>query len=60
VIASGADSDTRREMEDTANRLGLPVLGFLSKPVSLDRLLELFDKHELRADTPIHRDVAGA
>ena len=42
VIASGADADTRREMEDTARRLGLRVLGFLSKPVSLDALLTLF------------------
>jgi CheY-like chemotaxis protein len=46
VIASGADPDTRREMEDTAIRLGMRVLGFLSKPVSLDALLGLFEKHE--------------
>ena len=48
VIASGADPATRREMEDTATRLGLRVLGFLSKPVSLDALLALLDKHEPR------------
>ena len=49
VIASGADLDTRREMEDTATRLGMRVLGFLSKPVSLDALLGLFERHAGRA-----------
>jgi CheY-like chemotaxis protein len=59
VIASGADSETRREMEDTANRLGLRVLGFLSKPVSLEALLKLLDKHEPRPAAPAASDVAG-
>src|SRR5262245_28281722 len=61
VIASGADSDTRREMEDTAIRLGMRVLGFLSKPVSLDALLALFEKHEsgaATASTPSNRAEA--
>lgn len=39
IIASGADPGTRHEMEEAAARLGLRVLGFLSKPVSLDALL---------------------
>ena len=59
VIASGADSETRREMADTANRLGLRVLGFLSKPVSLEALLKLLDKHEPRASAPAPTDAAG-
>jgi len=59
VIASGADPDTRREMEDTALRLGLRILGFLSKPVSLDALLALFDKHEPRAAASATPDAAG-
>ena len=60
VIASGADPDTRREMEDTAIRLGMRVLGFLSKPVSLDALLALFEKHEpRRRSRPPRRDAAG-
>jgi hypothetical protein len=48
-------------MEDTAARLGMRVLGFLSKPVSLDALLGLFEKHEGRA-TPASAtpDAAGA
>ena len=58
VIASGADSDTRREMEDTASRLGMRVLGFLSKPVSLDALLTLFDKHEPKAAATASTDAA--
>src|SRR5262245_46229294 len=61
VIASGADSDTRREMEDTASRLGMRVLGFLTKPVSLDGLLGLFEKHESRAaTTTASPNAAGA
>ena len=61
VIASGADSDTRREMEDTAIRLGMRVLGFLAKPVSLDALLGLFEKHESKtATTTALPDAAGA
>jgi CheY-like chemotaxis protein len=48
VIASGADSDTRRDMEATAARLGLRVLGFLSKPVSLEALVGLLARHEPR------------
>ena len=59
VIASGADSDTRREMEDTASRLGMRVLGFLSKPVSLDALLTLFEKHEPRPAATTASDAAG-
>jgi CheY-like chemotaxis protein len=59
VIASGADPDTRREMADTANRLGLRVLGFLSKPVSLEALLKLLDKHEPKASAPAPTDAAG-
>jgi len=59
VIASGADPDTRREMEDTASRLGMRVLGFLSKPVSLDALLALFEKHEPRASASASPDTAG-
>jgi len=59
VIASGADPDTRREMEDTAKRLGLRVLGFLSKPVSLDALLALFEKHEPRTAATVLPDTAG-
>jgi CheY-like chemotaxis protein len=45
VIASGADSETRRDMEETAVRLGLRVLGFVSKPVSLQALVTLLRKH---------------
>jgi len=45
VIASGADSETRRDMEQTAARLGLRVLGFVSKPVSLQALVTLLRKH---------------
>ena len=48
VIASGADPDTRQEMERTAVRLGMRVLGFLSKPISLDALLAILSKHETR------------
>lgn len=59
VIASGADPDTRREMEDTAARLGMRVLGFLSKPVSLDALLALFEKHEPRSTASTSSDAAG-
>ena len=46
VIASGADPDTRQQMEQTAARLGMRVLGFLSKPISLDALLAILSKHE--------------
>ena len=46
-------------MEDTASRLGMRVLGFLSKPVSLDALLALFEKHEPRAAASATPDVAG-
>ena len=46
VIASGADPDTRQQMEQTAARLGMKVLGFLSKPISLDALLAILSKHE--------------
>ena len=59
VIASGADPDTRREMEETAARLGMRVLGFLSKPVSLDALLALFEKHEPRSTASTSSDAAG-
>jgi CheY-like chemotaxis protein len=45
IIASGADSQTRHEMEAAAERLGLRVLGFLSKPVVLDALLTLLSRH---------------
>ena len=45
VIASGADSETRRDMEETAARLDLRVLGFVSKPVSLHGLVTLLRKH---------------
>jgi CheY-like chemotaxis protein len=48
VIASGADSETRRDMEETAVRLGLRVLGFVSKPVSLQALVTLLQKHQSR------------
>ena len=59
VIASGADPETRREMEDTAVRLGMRVLGFLSKPVSLDALMALLDKHDGRATATVSPDSAG-
>lgn len=58
VIASGADPDTRREMADTANRLGLRVLGFLSKPVSLEALLKLLEKHEPKTTATSSPDSA--
>jgi CheY-like chemotaxis protein len=45
VIASGADTETRRDMEETASRLGLRVLGFVSKPVSLQSLVTLLRRH---------------
>jgi len=51
VIASGADSETRRDMEQTAARLGLRVLGFVSKPVSLQALVTLLRKHAAQDGT---------
>jgi CheY-like chemotaxis protein len=45
VISSGADEDTQREMETVARTLGLRVLGFIPKPVSVDALLTVLARH---------------
>jgi CheY-like chemotaxis protein len=61
VIASGADSETRRDMEETATRLGLRVLGFVSKPVSLQALVTLLRKHPpLETDPPVAQAAPDA